>query len=38
MKPALDDKIHKLLNEKIRDLEVHFDADLLTFFGPFEGR
>ena len=37
MKPALDDKIHKLLNEKIVDLEAHFDADILTYFGPFEG-
>ncbi|MDH5398406.1 MAG: hypothetical protein OEX02_09680 [Cyclobacteriaceae bacterium] len=37
MKPALDDKIHKLLNEKIVDLENHFDADVLTYFGPFEG-
>lgn len=37
MKPALDDKIHKLLNEKLTDLESHFDADILTYFGPFEG-
>lgn len=37
MKLALDDKIHKLLNEKIVDLEKHFDADFLTYFGPFEG-
>lgn len=37
MKPALDDKIHRLLNEKIVDLENHFDADILTYFGPFEG-
>ncbi len=37
MKPALDDKIHKLLSEKILELEVHFDADILTYFGPFEG-
>lgn len=37
MKPALDDKIHKLLNERIVDLEAHFDADVLTYFGPFEG-
>jgi len=37
MKPALDDKIHKLLNEKIIELETHFDADMLTYFGPFEG-
>lgn len=35
MKSALDDKIHKLLNEKIVDLEKHFDADILTYFGSF---
>ena len=37
MKPALDDKIHRLLNEKLSALEKHFEADILTFFGPFEG-
>jgi len=37
MKPALDDKIHELLHEKLTDLETHFDADILSFFGPFEG-
>lgn len=37
MKPALDDKIHRLLNQKIVELEQHFDADILTYFGPFEG-
>lgn len=37
MKPALDDKIHILLNEKLKDLEIHFDADVLSYFGPFEG-
>jgi hypothetical protein len=37
MKPALDDKIHMLLNQKIVELEQHFDADILTYFGPFEG-
>ena len=36
MKPPLDHKIHKLLNEKILLLEAHFDADILTYFGPFE--
>lgn len=35
MKPVLDDKIHSLLNEKLTDLERHFDADFLTYFGPF---
>ncbi len=37
MKPALDDKIHSLLNEKLHNLETHFNADILTYFGPFEG-
>ena len=37
MKPAIDDQIHTLLNEKLRALEEHFEADILTFFGPFEG-
>lgn len=37
MKPVIDDKIHKLLNERLNKLESHFEADVLTFFGPFEG-
>ncbi len=37
MKPALDDKIHRLLNERLNALEKHFEADVLTYFGPFEG-
>ncbi len=37
MKPALDDQIHKLLAEKLKTLEDHFQADVLTYFGPFEG-
>ncbi len=37
MKPALDDKIHRFLDEKIQKLEEHFEADVLTYFGPFEG-
>ncbi len=37
MKPALDDKIHRLLNERLKSLEEHFNADILTYFGPFEG-
>jgi len=37
MKPALDDTIHRLLNEKLQVLEDHFMADILTYFGPFEG-
>lgn len=37
MKPALDDTIHTLLEERLLALEAHFDADFLTYFGPFEG-
>lgn len=37
MKPALDNQIHNLLLERLRALENHFDADVLTYFGPFEG-
>jgi hypothetical protein len=37
MKPALDDKIHRLLNERLNALEEHFEADIITYFGPFEG-
>ena len=37
MKPPLEYIMHKLLNEKIQNLEKHFDADVLTYFGPFKG-
>ena len=37
MKPALDDQIHRLLEERLKALEDHFQADVLTYFGPFEG-
>jgi hypothetical protein len=37
MKPVLDDQIHKLLLKRLLDLETHFDADVLNYFGPFEG-
>ncbi|HNU59748.1 MAG TPA: serine dehydrogenasease [Aquaticitalea sp.] len=37
MKPALDDQIHQLLETKLKALEDHFQADILTYFGPFEG-
>jgi hypothetical protein len=37
MKPALDDQIHKLLEQRLNALEEHFQADVLTYFGPFEG-
>lgn len=37
MKPALDDKIHRMLNERLAALEQHFSGDILTYFGPFDG-
>jgi ClpP class serine protease len=37
MKAALDDQIHILLGDKLKALEEHFQADILTYFGPFEG-
>ncbi|MCG8374157.1 MAG: hypothetical protein MI700_11510, partial [Balneolales bacterium] len=37
MKPALDDKVQVLLNERLKNLEDHFEADFLTYFGPFGG-
>lgn len=37
MKPALDEQIHQLLETKLISLEEHFQADILTYFGPFEG-
>ena len=37
MKPPLEDIVRKLLNKRIQNLEKHFDADVLTYFGPFKG-
>lgn len=37
MKPALDFKIHQLLEEKLLELEEHFEADILTYYGAFDG-
>lgn len=37
MKPVLDYEIHKLLNEKLINLETYFCADVLAYFGSFEG-
>jgi ClpP class serine protease len=37
MKPALDDQIQRLLQEKLIALETYFDADFLTYYGLFEG-
>lgn len=38
MKPAVDTTIQDLLNEKIRKLGDHFNADVINYFGPiFDG-
>ncbi len=37
MKPSVDNIISSLLNEKLAELEAHFDADILMYYGPFEG-
>jgi len=37
MKPALDKQIHSLLHDKLTAIEAHFDADVLAYYGPFEG-
>ena len=34
MKPAVDGTIHKLLNEKLIELEEKFDADFFVYYGP----
>lgn len=38
MNPSLNEKIRELLNEKLNNLEQHLNADILTFFGPFDYR
>lgn len=37
MKPILDIPIHQFLEMKLEALEKHFQADILTYFGPSEG-
>ena len=37
MKPSVDNIVSTLLNQKLIELETHFDADFLVYFGPFEG-
>lgn len=34
MKPAVDKTIHDLLNEKLKNLEDHFDGDFFVYYGP----
>jgi hypothetical protein len=36
MKPVLENHIHELLKRALIELETHFQADILTYFGPFE--
>ncbi|WP_271768508.1 SDH family Clp fold serine proteinase [Aquimarina algiphila] len=36
MKPALDNTITDLLNKFLLELETHFKADILSYYGPFE--
>ena len=33
MKPVFDETIHTILNTRILDLETHFDADVLFYYG-----
>lgn len=37
MKPSVDNIVSSLLNQKLIELETHFNADFLVYFGPFEG-
>ncbi|CAI8272973.1 MAG: Uncharacterised protein [Polaribacter sp. SA4-10] len=37
MKPSVDNIVSNLLNQKLIELENHFNADFLVYFGPFEG-
>ncbi len=37
MKPSVDNIISSLLNKKLAELELHFNADILMYYGPFEG-
>ena len=37
MKPEIDKNIQELLQMRLLDLEEHFEADILTYYGPFNG-
>lgn len=37
MKPSVDNIVSSLLNQKLIELETHFNADFLVYYGPFEG-
>ena len=34
MKPIFDSTIHEILNKRLSDLELHFKADFLFYYGP----
>jgi hypothetical protein len=34
MKPIFESTIHEILNKRLHDLEDHFNADLLFYYGP----
>lgn len=34
MKPIFESTIHEILNKRLHDLENHFNADLLFYYGP----
>ncbi len=37
MKPSVNSIVSTLLNQKLTELESHFNADILVYYGPFEG-
>lgn len=34
MKPIFDSTVHDILNDRLAKLEVHFDADVIFYYGP----
>jgi hypothetical protein len=34
MKPPVDQTIHDLLTSKLKELEAHFNSDVISYFGP----
>jgi len=34
MKPIFDSTLHEILNKRLSDLEKHFNADFLFYYGP----
>lgn len=37
MEPILGSKVQSLLRERLNALETHFDADVMNYWGPFQG-